>query len=254
MSKVTGLGADRWPQLLDVFNQQATQRHIQAYFTSQTTQQEFGRLGWSGGTAWDRSPDFLYPLESNFGGNKANFYLTRHYTLDLTRSGATLHHRVQIDYSLDLSKAPPSYTDKWAYRAYLRMFVPQNATNAVMHSVKGDDHPYTNDPPGAIPAGTAMVDGWQQINPDRRTRKGTMQIVIDYDTPWSADSAGRHQIYWQVQPGTPGDKVTVHWTDGARTATGNAALTSDQALTLGPGSVSFKHGHVAQAQVPRLSF
>jgi hypothetical protein len=254
MSKVTGMDSSRWPQLLDTLNRQAGARHIQAYFTDPTVEREFARLGWAGDAAWGGSKDFMYALESNFGGNKANYYLRRHYTLDLTRDGSTLHHRIQIDYSLDLSHAPAAFTERWTYRAYLRMFLPPGATNAVMRGVKGDDHPYTNEVPGAIPAGTRVVDGWQQINPDRRTRKGSMQIVIEYDTPWTTDAAGRHELYWQAQPGTSGDLVTVHWNDGGTTVTENGALNGDTVLMLGPGRVDGKPGHVAQAKIPRLSF
>src|SRR5207302_6386659 len=67
MARVTGLGADRWPQLLDMLNQMATQRHIQVYFNNAQSEAEVQRLGWSGSLAWSPQADFLFPAESNFG-------------------------------------------------------------------------------------------------------------------------------------------------------------------------------------------
>lgn len=248
MGRITGLGAERWPQLLDVLNQMATQRHIQVYFANAQSETEIGRLGWSGGLAWDGQKDFFFPVESNFGGNKMNYFLTRQYTVVLSRAGNMLHHRVQIDLSLDLGKAPPLYTQKWSYRAYFRLFVPADAANERVSNVKVDDSPYTDVPPG-----TKVIDGWQELNPSGSGRRGSMQIVYEYDTPWDS-SAAHPTIYWQKQPGTGSDKVTINWNDGSKPSSVNVSLNTDLVITLGTGTVTVQPGHAAAAQFPKLSF
>jgi Protein of unknown function (DUF4012) len=246
MSKITGLGPDHWSQLLDVLNQQASQRHIQVYFTNGGSQAEVQRLGWSGSLAFSPQDDFLFPVESNFGGNKDNYFLRREYTVDLTRTPTGLHHKVQMGLSLDLSKAPAGYIKP--YRAYYRLFVPAGASNPSMGGLKGDDHPYTDVPPG-----TRVIDGWQQINPDARGR-GSIQVTFEYDTPWTVDSSGRHVIYWQKQPGTLVDKVTLHWNNAGQTTDSLFYLGMDQVILLGQSRVDTKTGQTAQAQLPKLSF
>jgi len=97
MEKLTTLGSDRWPELIKVLNDQAGQRHVQLWFASDKSQPEIQRLGVSGDLVFGGGPDFLYEVESNFSGNKANYFLKRSYTLTLTRSQSGLHHELAED-------------------------------------------------------------------------------------------------------------------------------------------------------------
>ncbi|HEX4215494.1 MAG TPA: DUF4012 domain-containing protein [Candidatus Dormibacteraeota bacterium] len=247
MTKVTSLGSDRWPQLLKVLNQEASERHIQVYFQNTQEEQQFQALGWAGNMAFKGQSDFIYPVESNFGGNKGNYFLTRDYTLDLSRTPqGTLHHVVTVDLSLNLKSAPSNYFIP--YRTYVRYFIPTGATGARITSVFPDDHPYTD-----VPDGTRVLDGWQQINPSRSTLRGSIQITFEYDTPWTANAQGQHEIYWQKQPGTLLDKLTVNWHQGSHTSTAVTYLSTDQVILLGDGRVDTRNGQTASIALPHFS-
>ena len=245
MQKVTELRSDQWPQLVTVLNTLATQRHLQTYFNNASAQDEIARYGWSGDLLATRAPDFIYPLEANYGGNKANYFLTRAYDVTLTHSGGLLHHRIVENLTLDASKAPPHYNP--FYRAYYRLYAPADATGLRIGNVKPSNHRLT-----AAPGGSTVVDGWQQINPDRGGH-GTLQVTFEYDSPWKPDGAGTHTVYWQKQPGIDRDAVTLHFSDGGRTYNATTNLTTDRVLHLSARGITVEEGHAATAKLPGLS-
>ena len=126
----------------------------------------------------------MMEVESNLGATKANYFVTRHYTVVLTHSGSFLHHKITVDL---VNNMPYVYRPNEFYRAYMSMFVSSNAsglTNTLRASYYGDPKP---------PAGTRLLAGWLTI-PGYGNRG---QAVFEYNTPWTADAAGSHQIYWQ---------------------------------------------------------
>jgi hypothetical protein len=245
IERLTTLDAAHWPQLVTVLNEQAGERHLQVYFNDSRDQAEMVGMGLAGDLSFGGAGDFLGLVESNFGGNKANYFLTRKLRLELTRAGSTLHHVLVEDLALDLTSAPASYNVP--YRAYFRLLVPDRSTARSIRPVKPDDHPY-----GAPPPGTSLIDGWQQLNPDPGSRKGSLQIVYAWDTPWTQDADGRHAVYVQKQPGTARDALEVMWNDGGRTATATTDLGVDRVLSLGTDGVRIGRGQVARAELPRL--
>jgi hypothetical protein len=250
MAKMTALGSDRWAQLLNVLNQEASQRHLQIWAARQAPETQVQHLGWSGGVAVGGAAgggDFFYPLESNFGVNKDNYFLSRQYMVDVSRTPAGLHDRVQVNLTLDLTHAPLAYTP--SYRAYVRFLVPSAASGFKSSNLSAEGQPTTS-----IPPGTKVIEGWFQIEPNPTTRKASAEIVVEYDIPWSADSAGRHRIYWEKQPGTLTDMVALRWNDGGRTVSTRFDLRTDRTVELGTGTVSVGIGRTATAALPRISF
>jgi Protein of unknown function (DUF4012) len=245
MEKLTTLGSERWPELIKVLNEQAGQRHVQLWFASDKSQPEIQRLGLSGDLVLSGRPDFLYGVESNFSGNKANFFLHRSYTLTLTRTQSGLHHELTEDLSLDGRSAPAGYDP--SYNAYYRLLVPGPATARRGVNLTPDQYPYTNPPPG-----TAVIDGWQRLATDAsRTARST--VVYTWDTLWSADASGQHHIYWQKQPGTANDPVKVIWKADGKTWTAGSDLGVDRVIAVGPAGVTIGIGHAAQVELPKLS-
>src|SRR5205823_5723541 len=96
MQRISTLPATRWPALISAFNGLAVQRHLQAYFNSISVEKEVSRVGWSGTVNPTAAKDYLLEVEANYSGNKSNFYVSRHYSVVLTRRGGTLHHTVVV--------------------------------------------------------------------------------------------------------------------------------------------------------------
>lgn len=242
MDRITNLGSDQWPQLVNVLNSLAAQRHLQVYFNRDIAQQEMQRFSWTGQLEGGRAADYMYPVESNFGGNKANYWLTRTYDLTLTHRGAQLHHRLAVDLTLDRHTFVSPFNA--FYRCYFRLYTPASATNLTITNVKGDKYPNTS-----VPEGLRLVDGWQQINPNLRTQVGELEIVYEWDTAWAPDAHGDHLLYWQKQPGTGSDKVTVHFMDGSK-ADLVTDIAQDRLFKVRQGSVTVANGLVPAAHLP----
>ncbi len=242
MDRVSTLPPDRWPALLGALNDLAAARHLQVYFNNATVEKEIDQVGWSGALNPTGSGDYMMEVESNLGGTKANYWLTRHFTVELTRNGATLHHKVTIDLQDNM---PFSFRPDEYYSAYLRLYVSDTASSGRdnLRAVK-----YANPAP---PAGTRMIDGWVPLF---HGYGHSAQAVFEYDTPWKPDGRGVGRMYWQKQPGTVTDAVVVKWNDGAgHTYTTSGDLGQDRVITFSTSGVSLIPGRPAQATLPSLS-
>lgn len=242
MARVSTLPASQWPALIGALNGLAAERHLQAYFNNTTAEQEIERVGWSGSVNPVTSPDFMMEVESNYYGDKVNYFLTRQYSVVLTRSGGILHHQITVSYVN--STRCFSYA-RTSYKADARLLVSGDATSLSnnLRPVK-----YANPAP---PAGLKMLDGWPA---DVLCNGGRGTAVFKYDTPWAPDGGGVESIYWQKQPGTVADKINVTWNDGSGhpfKVAGN--LTADRIISLSATGVSLTAGQPAQATLPSLS-
>ncbi len=243
MSKVASLPPDRWPSLITALNDLALQRHLQAYFNDASVEAEMDRVGWSGRVNPSGSADFMMQVESNYAGGKADYFLVRHYTLALTRSDSVLHHRLTIDYTNNY----PAYVGSFlTYIATSRLLLGSNAV-ALSDNLRPARYPYPSPP-----AGTKAMSGWLPII---YCCGGRGQAVFTYDTPWPANDTSGLGIYWQKQPGTEADSVTVTWNYGnGQTYRASGNLAQDMLVTLLPNTVTLTSGRAAQATLPSLSF
>ena len=244
MARIATLSVTQWPQLLSEMNTLVTQRHIQVYLNNAEANNEVARAGWSGKLDVTGAQDWFMPVETNFGGNKSNYFLTRTYDLTLTRSGATLHHRLEV--SLVLNRSVVTIYNAF-YRAYFRLYVPGSATGLSITGAGADVYPNT-----AVPPGTKLIDGWAQLNPTVRGRTGTLQIAYQWDTPWKTNSTTGESLYWQKQPGTSADQATIHWSNGSAVSA-SSDLSVDRILLLHPDSLTVEAAPAAGLHLPGIS-
>jgi cell division protein FtsB len=241
MQIIASLPPERWPALLSALNDLAGSHHLQVYFNNPKLESTMDQFGWSGRVNPSASYDFMSEVEANLGATKANYFITRHYTVVLTRQGKLLHHQVIVDLTDDM---PYSYRPNEYYRAYLRLFVPANASGAV------DDLTALKWVDPAPPQGTRQLAGWVSFHGYGHSIRRTFQ----YDTPWPSDARGNYDIYWQKQPGTAGDGIDVSWNPGTgRTYSASGALNLDLLVKLSPAGVSFAAAQTATAKIPSLS-
>ena len=242
MSRLSTLPADRWPALLRALNDLAAARHLQAYFNNVTVENELNQIGWSGTLNPIGIRDYMMEVESNLGATKANYFVTRHFTVELTRKGGTLRHKVTVDL---VDNMPFNYRPNEFYKAYLQLYVSATASS------RSDNLRGTLYPNPAPPLGLRLIDGWVPLF---HGYGHSAQAVFVYDTPWQADGRGESQIYWQKQPGTLNDAVTVKWNDGNGHAYSvSSDLSQDRVILFSAKGISFAVGHSSQAQLPSLS-
>lgn len=244
LERISTLPSSSWTGLISTLNSLAAQRHLQTFFHNGPAETEMGNIGWSGALHPTRATDYMYTVEANLGGTKANYFLTREYALVLTRNGNLLHHQLTISYEDDSKLANTNY-----YSCYLRLFVPSDATGLGVQGLRPDKYS-----PPDVPPGLKMVDGWFALNVDSRTSRGTSQVVLTFDTPWQPDAAGDHVIYWQKQPGLRLDSVSVSMNlDGhASSATGDLAQ-DRKVVVSAAGAVTIVPGQAGSAHLPDLT-
>jgi Protein of unknown function (DUF4012) len=243
LGKLSTLPADQWPKLLSILNGSVTQHHLQVYFNAAATETEMDRMGWSGKQVKPADQETMLEVESNFGGTKANHFLTRSYNLQLTAAGGVLHHQLDITYK---DATPPGFLGGRHYRCYLRFYYPANATND-----STPIHTSATKPSGEKLDGVKMLDGWFQINVDPRVGFGLYSVTVQWDTPLPA-GAVNHSIYWQKQAGTLNDAITVTYKVGGKTFTAASDLTQDRVLTLTDSGVQVTDGSAGSAHLPTL--
>ena len=238
---IAGLSPERWPALLSALNDMAGSHHLQVYFNNPKVETTMDQFGWSGRVNPSATSDYLSEVEANLGATKANYFIVRHYTVVLTRQGNLLHHQVIVDLTDNM---PYSYRPNEYYRAYIRLFIPANASGA------SDDLTVLKWTDPAPPQGTKQLAGWVSFHGYGHSIRHTFQ----YDTPWPSDARGNFDIYWQMQPGTAGDGIDVTWNPGnGKTFSASGALNMDLLVKLGPGGVSFAAAQTATAKIPSLS-
>ena len=244
--KIAGLQSDRWPALLSALNNAAATRHLQVYFNDPGAEARMSAYGWSGVMNPVKADNFFYEVESNLGATKANFFLQRSYNVTLTRTDSGLHVSVAVHLK---DPTPPGYNGGRVYRCYMRMYVPSSATNLKMVG------PGPNrDPDNSVPTGYKLVDGWFQIDISSALGYGVFDVWFDYDMPWTPNSSGAQEIYWQKQPGTLVDSVHVTWKTSGHVYSASGDLSVDRLITLSPTAVALGNGQPATAKLPSLSF
>jgi hypothetical protein len=242
MERVSTLPPDRWPALIGALNVLAAERHLQVYLNNDLAEKEIDRVGWSGSVNPIGAQDYMMEVESNYGGSKANYWVSRHYTVVLTRAGPWLHHKVTIDL---VNATPCGSNVRTYYRVNVRLYLGANASSVSDSLVRvGTANP-------APPSGTQLLDGWL---PDIACGGGRGQAVYEYDTPMQTQSGAVYETYWQKQPGTVTDKIDVSWSDGhGHLYTASGDLGQDRVITLTPTGVTLIAGQPAQATLPSLS-
>lgn len=242
MQRVADLPPAQWPALVAALNSLAGARHIQAFFNNATVEAEIDRVGWSGSINPTHAFDYMMEIESNYYGDKANYYIARSYTVVLARHGQTLSHKLTVDV---VNATPCGIFQRTSYRADVRLYVAGNASSASnnLRPVK-----YANPSP---PKGTRLADGWMA---DVLCGGGRGRAVFVYDTPFTAAAGNPDLIYWQKQPGTVNDKVDVTWNDGnGHTFKASGDLGQDRIISLSSTGVTVTAGQPAQATLPSLS-
>ncbi len=185
--------------------------------------------------------DYMMEVESNYYGDSANYFLSRHFRVELTRNGGTLHHKVTVGV---INRTPFGSEDRVVYKADFRLYVGANAssTSDNLRPIKYPDPTPSSD--------LMLLSGWL---PDVPCCGGQGSAVFEYNTPWPIRD-NRYFLYWQKQPGVSNDKVDVIWNDGSgHVYSASGDLNGDRVITLTPTAVFLSPGQPGQAVLPSLN-
>lgn len=164
-------------------------------------------LGWSG--SLDNSPcpgtpcfdDYLYAVDSNFGVNKANFYITKktHLNIVVDKDGLPTHTLTTTWTNSAKSSAWPA----GAYKNYSRLYLP---ISAIVRSVKIGERELAADEWTISPEHGRNVLSYLITVPI----DSALESTVIYTNPTAIKSGSLYSLYLKRQGGTrPEDPMSV---------------------------------------------
>ena len=178
--------------------------------TAPATDRVFKTLGWNGELSDVPCPtsdpcdqDYAMVVDSNFGVNKANYFINRSLEEVITfDKSLNVNHTLRINYqNTSTSTAWPS----GAYKNYQRLYLPPLAN---ITSVTVDDKPLTTKDYTISAEHSKFVIAYL-VNVPINSK---LTVSLDYTTPpLSSNGDPLYSWYWQKQSGTSSaDKLTLY--------------------------------------------
>lgn len=145
INKLTSLKPQQYLSIINILLDSLKQQNILFNSTQPQIQTIFSQYNWAGElkpascSTTPCLPDTLTIIETNLGANKANYYLNRHTTHDITvdtDNPYILTHQISIKYinnSPDETPQPPLHHGG-NYINYLRFYLPNTAQNITLIS------------------------------------------------------------------------------------------------------------------------
>lgn len=209
-TKLPTLGGSEGLKIASALAETIQEKNTLISLTSPSTSNIFKTLGWNGEitnfpcpTSADCHKDYVMVVDSNFGVNKANYYIKRN-----VEEVITLDKNLSVTHALRLSYHNSSTSTAWpagVYKNYQRLYLPIGSN---ISSVKiGDkildskDYAITSEHDKLVLAYLVMVP----INE-------TVGVEVVYSTPQlPQQNELTYTWYWQKQPGTnSSDKLKVY--------------------------------------------
>lgn len=189
------------------------ERHAALWTKNSRVNNVFREMGWDGsvGNVFcsqktnDAScvPDYLQVVEANLGVNKANYFLEKDYSLDVSVEQDKIIHRLSAAYK---NKSQAAVWPGGDYKNYLRVFAPKGSvfTKATLvDEASGKEENLTIDT--GFEEGKS-IGGALVLVPSGETRK----LNFVWETPVSdLGNNGKLLLLWQKQMGTGNDPVWI---------------------------------------------
>lgn len=185
------------------------ERHLALWTTDEKINVFLRQAGWDGSVKnvfcgqkeTGCIPDYLQVVEANLGVNKANYFLDRTSSLEVTLGVQKISHMLTISYK---NRSRAGVWPGGDYKNYIRLFVPRN-TSLVSASLKNPigEKEETLDINREEEAGKAVF-GAPFFVPAGEER----EFSITWETPTPEfKSKGELLFLWQKQAGTENDPV-----------------------------------------------
>ncbi len=206
LEKLFSLPKDKFPVLLTEIGNSLEQKHLLLYFMNNQFDAFLKEKGWDGSLAQTQK-DYLYVVNANLGGTKANYYVKNKIGYEIssmTRDGL-LRANVYLDYD---------HTGKDAawpggpYKDYVRVLT-QNGTKLTGAKIIRDGQAEEDIFKDVVIAKEGQYNSFEMaftLEPGKKVR-----IVVSYDLPQELSvtkESGNYNLLWQKQPGTDGDQYS----------------------------------------------
>ena len=203
LEKLFALPKEKIPNLASEILGMLNQKHLSVYFFNNPLNAELEKRGWNGNLI-KTDKDYLYVVNSNLGGTKANYYVknSMEYKVTSDTRDGLLRGELTLTYK---------HTGKdgaWPggpYKDYVRVLTQTGTklTKASMIKADGSKQDIFKNIVVTKEKNYNSFETSFVLNPGE-----TIKVVIGYDLPkyLSINPTGKiYSLYWQKQPGTQDD-------------------------------------------------
>ncbi len=144
---------DKLPQIAEKTSQALNEKHIQIYLHNSSINQVLTTKNWNG--SLQSEPNLIYPVEWNWGGNKANYYLQRstNYFATIVDEN-TINQKVEITY---LNDSTENTYPQGEYKDFVRIYLPASAKVTEIKGIANSKQTIDS----TIPA--MVISGWANV-------------------------------------------------------------------------------------------
>ena len=203
LEKLFALPKEKMPSLVTEITRMLNQKHLSLYFFNNPLNAELEKKGWNGNLV-KTDKDYLYVVNSNLGGTKANYYVKNSMEYKVTsdtRDGL-------LRGELTLTYKHTGKDNAWPggpYKDYVRVLTQTGTRLTKAGIVKANGTKEDVFKSVAI----TKVKNYNSFETSFVLNPGeTIKVIIGYDLPksLSINPAGKsYSLYWQKQPGTQDD-------------------------------------------------
>ncbi len=189
---------NKWDDIIAVILQGANKKHILLNFENTEEQQWAENMNWAGRIK-SYDGDYFQLNEANFGGAKANIFVTRTVNQEVKKEGGNWVKTVTVDF------VNPEPADGWLnapYRSYIRVLAPQGSK---LISVEGGQAEVPQESYFDDIIEKQVFAAFNITEPE-----GTSQLVFKYQLPDTIEQDGVYKLLVQKQPGKNGPEYTVN--------------------------------------------
>lgn len=209
MNELINMPANKYIDIGKAISTSLDEKHIQVFLHNKSAQRAFADLGWDGGVyqptcSGNCYADWLGIVDANVGVNKANYFITRSSTLNVTMNEGEIVKELTV---LIENSASPALGNGAIYKSYLRVLVPQKSyfsdINIFASNEKEFVAPEVKEVRGRKEAGVFV-----EIKPGhskRITFSWKEKIDLSFETP------GEYRLYWRKQAGTISDQISTNF-------------------------------------------
>ena len=206
LEKVFALQKDDMPKLASLVKEALDQKHLSIYIPNTVFGTYLSQRGWAGELI-KTDGDYLYVVNANMGGNKANYYVKQemNYTVSAKTRDGVLRGELTLLYN------HTGKNNSWPggpYTNYVRVLTPGDTkiTGAKIIYADGTQVDIFEKVVITKESGLNSFETSFALEPNK-----IVKLLIAYDLSANSTitaSNKKYQLYWQKQPGTQNDKIT----------------------------------------------
>jgi hypothetical protein len=199
LANAMGSPKSKWPQFLNAGLESINQKHLMFYFIEDKNQKAAESFNASGRIR-ESQGDYLHLNDSNFGGAKTDFFITRDIEQEIETSGDKVTKKVTITYAnphkgSNCNLEAGQLCLNGVYRDWVRLYVPKGSK---LISVVGSElKEKVSDE-----LGKTVFEGFFTMRPE-----STSKLVFNYELPPMSTSP--YKIMLQKQPGISSIKQNI---------------------------------------------